>query len=36
MNVNNKFIFGYSKKEDILDPGRPRKNDVFFIVGKNK
>ena len=24
------------KKEDILNPGGPRKSDVFFVVGKNK
>ena len=34
-NVNNKFIPGYSKKKDILDPGEPRKSDVFFVFGKN-
>ena len=31
-NVNNDFIPGY----DILDPGGPRKSDVFFVFGKNK
>ena len=35
-NLNNEFIPGYSKKEDILDPGGPCKSDVFFVFGKNK
>jgi len=35
-NVTNEFIPGYGQKEDILDPGGPRKSDVFFVVGKNK
>ena len=35
-NVNNEFILGYDKKWDILDPGDPRKSDVFFVFGKNK
>ena len=34
MNLNNEFIPGYSKKKDILDPGGPRKSDVFFVFGK--
>ena len=29
-------IYGYSKKYDILNPGGPRKSDVFFVFGKNK
>ena len=35
-NVDNEFIPGYSKKEDMLDPDGPRKSDVFFVFGKNK
>jgi hypothetical protein len=34
-NIDNEFIPGYSQK-DILDPGGPRKRDVFFVFGKNK
>ena len=35
-NMDNEFMPGYSQKLDILDPGGPRKSDVFFLFGKNK
>ena len=39
-NVNNELISGYSRKKnekkDILNPGVPRKRNVFFVVEKSK
>jgi hypothetical protein len=34
--VNNEFISNYSKKIRHFGHDRPRKSDVFFVVGKNK